>query len=233
MHYVVSDIHNDNRKFNVLLRQLDLSEHDHLFILGDLFDRSSYALDPAGVYFNVLGLGRKCTVVQGNHDRWLAEYILNYYQTPERQRTKLNPYLYNSFELLSRRLTAVDMQDLAKWILSWPIQLCFELENKKYLFAHAMTSIPEERKVMNIICWKMKRTRNFSKREYPDIFLSVDTETWGNIEFGRIAQRMYMYVIAVVVSGVADLVACAWKTKRSFMCNSVTAQSLYLCPQRI
>lgn len=146
MHYVVSDIHNDNQKFSVLLKQLDLSKHDHLFILGDLFDRSSYAPDPVGVYFNVLGLGKNCTVVQGNHDRWLAEYILNYYRTPERQRTKLKPYLYNSFELLSRRLTVVDMWDLAEQILSWPIQLCFELENKKYLLAHAMASIPEEQK---------------------------------------------------------------------------------------
>lgn len=146
MHYVVSDIHNDNQKFSVLLRRLDLSEHDHLFILGDLFDRSSYAPDPVGVYFNVLDLGKKCTVVQGNHDRWLAEYILNYYRSPERQRTKLKPYLYNSFELLSRRLTAVDMRDLAEQILSWPVQFCLELGNKKYLFAHAMTSTPEERK---------------------------------------------------------------------------------------
>ena len=142
MHYVISDIHNDNEKFNKLLKSLNLSDHDHLFVLGDLFDRSSYHPDPVGVYFNILKLGEKCTVVRGNHDTWLADYIMNYYQTLERKRTEPAPYPYNSFELLQRRLTPVDMQDLARWILSCPVQVCLALEGEKYLMSHAMTAAP-------------------------------------------------------------------------------------------
>ena len=84
MHYITSDIHNDNEKFNSLLNELNLSDHDHLYILGDLFDRSSCHPDSVGVYFNVLKLGERCTVIRGNHDTWLAEYIIKYYQTPEK-----------------------------------------------------------------------------------------------------------------------------------------------------
>lgn len=72
MHYVTCDIHNGNEKFNALLKKLDLSEHDHIFILGDIFDRSSSAPDPVGVYFNVLKLEKRYTVIRGNHDQWLA-----------------------------------------------------------------------------------------------------------------------------------------------------------------
>ena len=143
MHYVTSDIHNDNIKFDKLLKVLNLSDDDHLFILGDLFDRSSSHPDPVGVYFNVLKLGKRCTVVRGNHDTWLAEYIVDYYRTPERKRAKPAPYPYNSFEVLQQRLTPVDMQDLAKWILSCPVQVCFGLGNEKYLLAHAMVSPPD------------------------------------------------------------------------------------------
>lgn len=102
--------------------------------------------DPVGVYFNVLKLGDKCTVVRGNHDNYLAEYITKYYETPERKRKRLPPYLYDTFELLQQRLTPADIQELAQGILSLPLQICVELEGVNYLMAHAMTSHPEQRR---------------------------------------------------------------------------------------
>ena len=86
MHYLISDVHNDIARLREILRQISFSEGDRLFILGDLFDRSSHAPDPVGVYFTILGLGNRCTVLRGNHDEWLAQYILDYYCTPERKR---------------------------------------------------------------------------------------------------------------------------------------------------
>ena len=122
MNYVVGDIHNDNKKFNKLLELINLSEQDTLYILGDVFDRADYAPDPVGVYFNILKLGARCQVLRGNHDTWLADYILDYYDRLEKKK-KLLPYTYNSFELMSQRLTPVDMQNLAKYIMSWPLQI--------------------------------------------------------------------------------------------------------------
>ncbi|KIC05065.1 putative transposase [Ligilactobacillus ruminis DPC 6832] len=37
----------------------------------------------------------------------------------------------------------MDVQNLAKKILTWPLQLSIQVNNEKYLFAHAMTSAPE------------------------------------------------------------------------------------------
>ena len=105
MHYIITDIHNDSWRFMKLLEKIDLTADDHLYLLGDLFDRCMDHPDPAGVYFQVLKLGKKCTVIRGNHDHWLANYIFRYYGMDERDRVLLQSYPYNSFHLLQERLT--------------------------------------------------------------------------------------------------------------------------------
>lgn len=115
MNYVIGDIHNDDRRFLQMLEKIGFSEEDHLFLLGDLFDRTSYEPDPVGVYFRILKLGNKCTIVRGNHDTWLAEYIINYYNMPEKKRVRLAPYPYNSFSIFSERFTESDMLGLSQF----------------------------------------------------------------------------------------------------------------------
>lgn len=144
MHYVTSDIHNDSERLKKLLEYLNLQEDDKLYILGDLFDRSNHNADPIGVYFTVLALRNKCQVIRGNHEQDLAEYIGTYYQTPERKRTKLDTYPYNTFELLQERLTPVDIQNIANWIENLPLQEEIEVNGEKYLLAHAMTINPSQ-----------------------------------------------------------------------------------------
>ena len=87
-------------------------------------------------------MAERCTIIRGNHDHWLATYILDYYALPERKRRKLASYPYNSFSLLQERLTPIDMQNLANDILAWPLQKMVEIAGKKYLLSHAMTTMP-------------------------------------------------------------------------------------------
>ena len=142
MHYVIGDIHNNNRKFAEMLEKIGFSQEDHLYLLGDLFDRNSWEPDPVGVYFNMLKLENRCTAVRGNHDTWLAQYIMYYFNFPEKKRKRLEPYPYNSFNLIMHRFTQVDMLNLAERIMEWPLQLCIEVDGVKYLLAHACTSMP-------------------------------------------------------------------------------------------
>lgn len=144
MTYILSDIHNDAPRLKELLRAIAFSDTDRLYILGDLFDRCDYAPDPVGVYFTILGLGGRCTVLRGNHDEWLARYILQYYATPERKRKRLAPYPYNSFELLRERLVPVDLLALADWIMDKPETLRVSVNGASYLFAHQPEQICEE-----------------------------------------------------------------------------------------
>lgn len=145
MNYVLGDIHNDNQRFSAMLEKLNVSKEDHLFLLGDLFDRASYAPDPVGVYFNMLKLGDRCSVIRGNHDTWLAQYIMYYLNAPEKRRGRLTPYFYNSFDLLLERLTEVDMLNLAQEIMKWPVQICSKIDGTDYLLAHACTSMPDRK----------------------------------------------------------------------------------------
>mgnify|MGYP000228940758 FL=1 len=149
MHYIITDIHNDSWRFMKLLEKIDLKEEDHLYLLGDLFDRCMDHPDPAGVYFQVLKLGKKCTVIRGNHDHWLANYIFRYYGMDERDRVLLQSYPYNSFHLLQERLTEVDLKQLAERILSWPVQVEIEVDGQPYLLAHACTAEPGKWKLDN------------------------------------------------------------------------------------
>lgn len=141
MYYVVSDIHNDNQRLRELLRTISFSADDTLIVLGDLFDRCDYAPDPVGVYFTLLGLGNQCIVLRGNHDDGLSKYIIDYYDTPERKRQHLAPYPYNSFELIRSRLTPVDMQEMAHWILTMPAQIALSVNGINYLFTHDMETV--------------------------------------------------------------------------------------------
>ena len=40
MIYVMSDIHGRIDRFESILRQIDLQEQDHLYVLGDVIDRN-------------------------------------------------------------------------------------------------------------------------------------------------------------------------------------------------
>lgn len=148
MHYVIGDIHNELQKLRSILNQINLTPSDELIVLGDAFDRGGFDADPAGVYFALSEIRGKCTWIRGNHDQWLADYIKEYYSKSERRRKKMHPYTYNSFELMTQRLTEVDMLNLADLIYSLPLQKELEIGGKKYLLAHAMTSpvgVPQKR----------------------------------------------------------------------------------------
>ena len=145
MHYVIPDIHNDNRRLKEMLECIGFGLSDHLILLGDLFDRCSSEPDPVGVYHSILGIKDRCTIVAGNHDIWLADYILKYFGQKERKRAHCQPYHYNSFELFNERLAEVDMIELAEWLLSLPLQKKMDIDNRQMLFAHAMTSDPNVR----------------------------------------------------------------------------------------
>ena len=68
MHYVVSDIHNDYQKFCELLKMIEFSKEDKLFILGDLFDRSDYNPNPVDLDCKVMELGDNCFIIRGKHN---------------------------------------------------------------------------------------------------------------------------------------------------------------------
>ena len=144
MHYVVPDIHNDYVKFEKMLRKIRFDKHsDWLILLGDLFDRADYGANPMDLYRKIQSLEECCTIVRGNHDEWLAQFIYDYLDAPEEMRGGF-AYDYNTFSILRNKLTDRDLNDLADWLHDLPLQKELTLDGEKYLFAHAMTSLPED-----------------------------------------------------------------------------------------
>lgn len=148
MHYVIGDIHNEAKKLKSILNQIKLNPNDELIVLGDIFDRGTDP-EPVEVYFSLSAIQGRCTWIRGNHDQWLADYIDEYYSKSERQRKKMDPYSYNTFGLMQERLTDVDIKNIAQVIHKLPLQKQIEIDGKKYLFAHAMTSHPQVIKMRN------------------------------------------------------------------------------------
>ncbi|MCM1048528.1 MAG: metallophosphoesterase [Clostridiales bacterium] len=142
MHYVIGDIHNELKKLNSILEQIQPGQDDEVVVLGDLFDRGGDDADPVGVYFTLAGLQGRCIWIRGNHDQWLADYIEDYFWGSKRKRAKMGFYSYNSFDLIKQRMTETDMLNLADLIHNLPLQKEIEIDGKRFLLAHAMTSYP-------------------------------------------------------------------------------------------
>ena len=124
------------------MEQIQPGHDDEVIVLGDLFDRGGEEADPAGVYFTLSGLQGKCIWIRGNHDQWLADYIKKYFSLSERKRLKMGSYAYNSFDLIKQRMTEADMLNLADLIHHLPLQKEIDIDGKRFLLAHAMTSYP-------------------------------------------------------------------------------------------
>ena len=137
--YVIGDIHNSIKKLDKMIKLISPTTQDQIIILGDLFDCGGAEPDLVGVYFRICGLNTNVKWIRGNHDQLLAEYIYFYYGTVQRKRSSVQPYRYNSFELMKDRLALVDMLNLADLIMGLPLQIEIEIGSAKYLLAHAMT----------------------------------------------------------------------------------------------
>ena len=89
-----------------------------------------------GVYYKLCGLNANVTWIKGNHDNLLSDYISLYYETPEKSRSKLPLYRYNSFDIMRERLTEVDLLDISGKIKQLPLQVEIEVGSRKYLLSH-------------------------------------------------------------------------------------------------
>ena len=78
--YIISDVHGCYDQYQELLRKLNFSVEDELFLLGDALDRGP---EPIKVLLDIMGR-ENATLIMGNHDatalmvlRQLAKEITN------------------------------------------------------------------------------------------------------------------------------------------------------------
>ena len=131
--YVISDIHNNYYRFKNLLKKIQFTEKDTLYIDGDIFDRGE---NPLELYRYIRGQDN-IVPIMGNHDRWLADYIRD---CQDNQSAGLYPY--NTFRILQEYLDEVGLQEVQEWIETFPLYEITEAGGRTYMLAHARTVSP-------------------------------------------------------------------------------------------
>lgn len=134
--YVVSDIHNDADGFKKLLKEIAFTDDDILIIDGDIFDRGD---KPIELYFEILK-HPNIYVIQGNHDVWVKREIKEKFGNQ-----KVGEYIsYNTVSIMEKRLTPVDMLNIADWINQKPYYIELVLDDKLFHIAHAQVYVTTE-----------------------------------------------------------------------------------------
>ena len=131
MIYVMSDIHGHQEAFDDILSQIQLSDHDHLYILGDVIDRG-----PDGIeLFQRIRQMPQTTLLLGNH-----EYMMiNRYQAPEDIDAKVLWYMNGGGETEDhfRTLKTEEQISLLKYLKALPLQLEVTVNDKTFILVHA------------------------------------------------------------------------------------------------
>lgn len=69
MHYVCSDIHGQYDRFKALLRKINFSDHDTMYIIGDIIDRG---MDPIPLLLDIMNRNNVIFLI-GNHEHMMIQ----------------------------------------------------------------------------------------------------------------------------------------------------------------
>lgn len=131
--FAIGDIHGCSRTFRKLIKKLNLSLNDEVYILGDMINRGK---DSSGVLDYIIKLkdkGYKFFPLRGNHEQTLLNVLNNY---PER----IHDYLrqYKSEDLLS--IKGNIKKKYLRLLESFPFY--YELDN--CILVHAALNLTDE-----------------------------------------------------------------------------------------
>ena len=126
--YVMSDIHGQFDAFMRMLKQIDFTENDELYILGDVVDRGSKSIECIKWIMeqdNVLTL-------LGNHELMLYDGYVNN-----------APALYQSLDEIRVHLSEDEQKNIIKWIEDMPECKLITVNGTKFYLNHTQPVTPE------------------------------------------------------------------------------------------
>ena len=133
MIYVMSDIHGDLAKFNKMLKLINFSKDDHLYVLGDMVDRGDY---PITVLLKCLST-ENITPLLGNHEQMMIEYIDD---------SREDNWLHNGGNITYDQFYGMEpssRQELERRIRALLTHITIDVGERKFVLVHAgvMTSL--------------------------------------------------------------------------------------------
>jgi len=145
MIYVLSDIHGQRRRFDSIMKQINLQPEDTLYVLGDVIDRY-----PDGIrILRQLMAMPNVKMLLGNHELMMLETL--YYPIPawevwpEDYRTRLrNRWYHNGGGITHnylKRIKKTIRQEIFEYLDHLPTNYEIEVNGKKYILTHAAPAI--------------------------------------------------------------------------------------------
>ncbi len=127
--FAISDIHGCAETFKALLKQINFTSSDELYLLGDYIDRGP---DSKGVIDHIWGLqesGHQVFCLKGNHEQMLINAIDNW---EERSR-----WLRHGGKETVESFWIDSLMEIPKQYIYWMRKLPHFLEINNYLLVHA------------------------------------------------------------------------------------------------
>lgn len=138
MHYVMSDIHGQKRRFESVLQQIALQPTDTLYVLGDVIDRNPHGIE----LLQTLRAMPNAELLLGNHEYMMLDAL--YYphedDTPERQDQRLSLWYRNGGAVTHGQLLPMrpeQQAELFSYLDALPLERSVTVENRRYLLVHA------------------------------------------------------------------------------------------------
>ena len=129
MIYVMSDIHGRIDRFESILRQIDLQEQDHLYVLGDVIDRNAGGV---ALMFRLLQMPN-ATLLLGNHEWMMRDCIVD---GGDAEAWIINGGMETLMEYFD--LSANQMLFLWDYLRQLPLQVMIRVNDTDYLLTHFM-----------------------------------------------------------------------------------------------
>lgn len=127
--FVMSDIHGQQAAFFAVLNQANFSEHDHLYILGDVVDRG-----PDGVaLLQYIKQQANMTLLLGNHEEMMYRALKEEWGWFEGWIQNGGSPTYHQFN----QLTTTEQTELLTFLEGLPLYYMLSLEQGNFLLVHA------------------------------------------------------------------------------------------------
>ena len=136
MIYVMSDIHGNERRFNSIMKQIDLRPEDTLYVLGDVVDRH-----PGGIRIlrQIMAMPN-AKMILGNHEYMMLRALGQPYDDFVDTGTAWEHWYrnggkatYDHFKYLRKTMR----QEIIDWIRALPVGIDIEVNGIRYRLAHA------------------------------------------------------------------------------------------------
>ncbi len=140
MIYVMGDIHGNRRRFDSIMKQIDLQPEDTLYILGDVIDRYP---DGISILLELMKMPN-IRMLLGNHEYMMLNAMAPFNENDQyefRFHEELLALWYdNGGECTHRALLQLSeetRQEIFSWLWDLPLNIDIEVGGKKYKLIHA------------------------------------------------------------------------------------------------